>query len=169
MKILKGTFKVIEYILLVVLIALLIFSGVIIVKKYALGEDVPKVFGYSNSIVVSGSMESALSIDDWVFVKEQDTYEVGDIITYTSGNDLVTHRIIEITEDGYYTKGDANNTKDPNVIAQTQVEGKVVYIIPNVGRVVEWIKSPYGIVTLILVVAVLMIIPYIVRRIKNEK
>ena len=36
----------------------------------------------------------------------------GDVITYRRGNMVVTHRIVEKSEEGYYTKGDAKAEED---------------------------------------------------------
>lgn len=68
--------------------------------------------------------------DDIVVIKEQDKYEIGDIISYkdVQGN-TITHRIIEKKEDVYYTKGDNNNTKDDIPIHIENIQGKVISIL----------------------------------------
>ena len=42
---------------------------------------------------------------------------------------LVTHRIIEKNENGYITKGDANNTNDEGTIYENVIRGKLFLII----------------------------------------
>lgn len=53
----------------------------------------------------------------------------GDIITfYDEELDAdVTHRIVEVGENDYYTKGDYNNTRDLNTVKKENIIGKVVF------------------------------------------
>ena len=70
---------------------------------------------------------------DYILIKKQKEYNVGDIITYEveeQGNKyLVTHRIIEEYENGYITKGDANNTNDEGTKYENVIRGKLFLII----------------------------------------
>ena len=65
--------------------------------------------------------------NDIIIIKKQKKYKKGDIITYVDkdGN-LITHRIIEECENGFYTKGDNNNTKDEEKVIYSQIAGKVI-------------------------------------------
>ena len=63
------------------------------------GNALPMPFGYGAALVLTGSMEPTFSADDLIFVKEADSFEVGDIVVYQSGSMLVVHRVVEITED----------------------------------------------------------------------
>ncbi len=89
-------------------------------------------FGYTVFDVATGSMSGAIEINDIIVVKITDDYEVGDIITYHSGNDFITHRLIEKVGDVLVTKGDSNNTAD-NPIDKDLVLGKVVKVLPQFG------------------------------------
>ena len=66
---------------------------------------------YKLLVVLSGSMEPAIKTGSIVFVKPSDTYQKGDIITFTDGKaaSSVTHRVFEIqNKDGkdiFITKG----------------------------------------------------------------
>ena len=70
---------------------------------------------------------------DYILIKKQKEYNVGDIITYEVEEQgtkyLVTHRIIEKNENGYITKGDANNTNDEGTIYENVIRGKLFLII----------------------------------------
>ncbi len=93
----------------------------------------PKIAGIKPYIVLSGSMEPALSVGAVIFTDTGRTIpEKGDIITYEVKGNMITHRVVQIEEDGYITKGDANVMKDPK-IAQEQVEGTVLFSIPYLG------------------------------------
>ncbi|MFC7165995.1 signal peptidase I [Halospeciosus flavus] len=121
---------------------------------------VPATVGAQQSyVVLSGSMEPAISVGDVVLVSEVTdpaALAVGDVITFSRGGDVpITHRITDIvqTENGlvFETKGDANEDADPGTVASSQVIGLVVFTIPFIGYVVEFVGTTTGF--LILVVA----------------
>lgn len=39
----------------------------------------------------------------------------------------VTHRIVEVSENEYHTKGDYNNSKDLTPVKQENIRGKVIF------------------------------------------
>lgn len=108
------------------------------------GNAMPMPFGVGAAVVLSGSMEPALSVNDLVIVKAQDSYQMDDIIVYQEKNYLVIHRIIGIGENVLQTKGDANNIPD-EPFDTAKVKGKMVARIPNMGILVQMIKTPIGI------------------------
>lgn len=122
--------------------------------KGLLKDNMPMPFGYGMSVVLSGSMESRLSVDDLVIIKATDSYNVNDIVLYQDGNSLVIHRIIEINGDNVTTKGDANNVAD-KPIHKDRIKGVLICDIPRLGAVVNIIKQPVS-VFIILAVAVLL-------------
>ena len=122
--------------------------------KGLLKDKMPMPFGYGMSVVLSGSMESRLSVDDLVIIKATDSYEVNDIVLYQDGNSLVIHRIIEIDGDTVTTKGDANNVAD-EPIQKSQIKGVLVYDIAKLGVVVNILKQPVFVI-LILAAALLV-------------
>lgn len=101
----------------------------------------------SLAIVMSGSMEDGISVNDVVVAVKQSDYKVKDIVSYKSGSMLVTHRIIDETETGYITKGDANNTEDGEV-AKGAIVGKVIFVIPKIGSIIYFFKTPLGMLVL---------------------
>lgn len=115
---------VVFLILLVVIIVKLnmVFSG----KNYFL------INGYSIFCVATGSMEPTISQNDIIIVKNVDTYKVDDIITFSKGNEYITHRIVSINNETVTTKGDANNAIDV-AINKDKIIGKVVKIYYNMG------------------------------------
>lgn len=120
-----------------------------IVMEHLAGVDCPAIFGYSTAIIASGSMEPALSVDDLILNHTQSSYAEGDIITFRSGGSLTTHRIVDVTEDGYVTQGDANNAADLDTVSPEAVVGRVVGIIPHVGRAIAFLKTPFGMMALV--------------------
>ena len=112
--------------------------------KGLLKDKMPMPFGYGMSVVLSGSMESRLSVDDLVIIKATDNYKVNDIVLFQDGNSLVIHRIIKIDGDTVTTKGDANNTAD-EPIQKSQIKGVLVYDIAGLGAVVNILKQPVSV------------------------
>ena len=108
-----------------------------------LGNAVPMPFGVGAAVVLSGSMEPALSAGDLLIIAKQTHYEIGDIVVYQDGRVAVTHRIVAFAEDEVITRGDANNTAD-RPIALTQIKGEVVLAIPLLGYAVNLMKTPSG-------------------------
>lgn len=117
-------------------------------------DEMPMPFGYGMSVVLSGSMEDRLSVDDLVIIKATDDYKVNDIVLFQEGNSFVIHRIIEIDGDTVTTKGDANNVAD-EPINKSQIKGVLVYDIVGIGAVMNILKQPVS-VFIILAVAVLL-------------
>ena len=119
------------------------------------GNTVPMPFGVGAAVVVSGSMEPALSAGDLIIVAEREDYAVGDVIVFQDGRMAVTHRITAVADDTVTTKGDANNTED-SPIHRAQIKGKVVAAVPLAGYVVNAIKTPLGTLALLALAVVLM-------------
>lgn len=137
-----------------------------IIGKAVTGEH-PTLLGWSSAVVVSGSMSPAIEVDDMVILHSQDAYTRGDIIMYKDGSSFVTHRVEEVTESGYITKGDANNTVDPPVHADCVV-GKTVFVIPKVGRLTAALQTPLGMCVLVLVGIALVQAPDIIEKIRKR-
>ena len=119
------------------------------VDKFILKSPVPSMFGYATLTVETGSMagmgEEAINIGDMIVIKKQKEYKVGDVITYLHEGDRVptTHRIISINrEDGsFVTKGDANNSKDPEGVTEDIIIGKVVRKLEGMGVFATWVRT----------------------------
>ena len=123
------------------------------------GNAMPMPFGYGVSVVLSGSMEPALSVNDLVLVHRQAAYETGDIVVYQSGNMLVLHRIVELYDGMAVTQGDANNTPD-TPIAVSDIKGKTVARLPGVGAVGLFLKTPLGFGLTVAAAVLLFELPY---------
>lgn len=112
------------------------------------GNSMPMPFGVGAAVVLSGSMEPALSVNDLVLVRSADTYEVGDVVVYQSEGTLVIHRIVAISGETVTARGDANNADDAPV-RLADIKGKLVLAIPNLGAVTRVLKTLPGIAVLV--------------------
>ena len=120
-----------------------------------MGNTLPMPFGYGAAVVLTGSMEPTIHVNDVILVAEQPTYAENEIAVYQSGSILVVHRILDITDGMVTTKGDANNAPDAP-IELSAVKGKVVGVIPGVGGIVKILKTPTA-TAIMLIGAVLLL------------
>lgn len=148
-------------------LALILACNLYFIGAKAVTGEHPTLFGWSAAVVISGSMSPAIEVDDMVIIHRQSAYSCRDIVMYKDGNALVTHRVEEVTDTGYITKGDANNTADPPVAADSVV-GKVVLVIPKVGRLTAFMRTPLGLCLLVLVGIGLIEAPAIAEKVKKK-
>lgn len=135
-----------------ILLRALLISTVITAALVFGTTTIPAVLGLKTMVVTSGSMEPAIRAGDATIIRTTpvDSLRVGDVITYGSvgGEGMTTHRIIAISEiDGttfFQTKGDFNNTPDPNLTPTGAVYGRVVVTLPKLGRLLFFSATALG-------------------------
>lgn len=125
MKNISGLIKTIAYLILTFIVGIVIYS---FISTQILKKDYTNIFGYTYYSVATGSMKPVISPNDLIFVKITKNISKGDIITFKDNGSIVTHRLIDINNNKYITKGDANNTSDTG-ISKSDIIGKVVYVI----------------------------------------
>ena len=117
----------------IIFILIILFSIIVISIKFFTKNSQP--FGVTILQVSSNSMMPTLKKGDFIIVKKQKEYNIGDIITYeiTEGNNkcYVTHRIVEKNGNEYKTKGDDNNKIDDNKIFENAIKGKIIFTNRN--------------------------------------
>lgn len=113
-----------------------------------------KIYGFSVATVSSGSMEPNLQVGDVIIMKEFESYDVNDIVTFNSNDEcLVTHRIIRKDGNNFITKGDSNNTKDTETVSIENVEGKVICN----SKILGWLYK-HWIIAVILIILLLILL-----------
>lgn len=157
--------KLLSYAIIVVLIFLGLFFAYYFVslKMYEKNPtvNIPKFGLYT---IISPSMEPNVKVYDVVVdlnVFNQNDIKKGDIITFVSNSNVskgltVTHRVVDIisNEDGtksYITKGDNNLKADQATVNINDVLGKVLFKIPQLGRVQFLIADKFGWLLIILI------------------
>ncbi|MFC4544580.1 signal peptidase I [Halosolutus amylolyticus] len=119
---------------------------------------VPQLVGAQYSFVVlSGSMEPAISPGDVVLVADTDpsTVESGDVITYQRSDEgtPTTHRVVSVEGSGddrqFRTQGDANDNVDSAPVNADQYIGHVIGTIPLVGYMIAFVNTPLGFAALV--------------------
>ncbi len=118
-------------------------------------------------VVKSGSMEPTLKVGDVIVIEpaSPEDIKVGDVIVFWNpwyGN-LVVHRVVHITEEGVYTRGDANAGIDPwSPVPYRSIVGKWTgFKIPywtGIGYLSLFLSGeiypPYGMLLLVGLIAI---------------
>lgn len=126
----------------------------------------PSAVGADQSyIVLSGSMEPAIPTGSAAFVKDvpAERIEEGDVITFSKTRDssTTTHRVIEKHTAGdslrFVTKGDNNDSPDPEPVYRGEVVGVVTFSIPFIGYLVRFGNSSTGWIVLVVLPAFLLV------------
>ena len=120
--------------------------------------------------VFTGSMEPAIPVGSIVVIKPVDpeSLKEGDIICFKlSEPTSITHRIVNITNEGFITKGDANEDPDQWIVKRENVIGKAIFTIPYIGYLGYFVRTPIGFILLIVIPASLIIITEIRNIIKE--
>jgi len=163
MKIFKEVIKSITTIIFTVAVPIIVFA--------LLTSKTDAIFGIKSYNVLTGSMEPIIATGSMVFIQPSKSYSVGDIVTYKKGDITITHRIVSTKiQNGqlfYQTKGDANNSTDPNLVPANMVVGKVLFHIPTLGKLISLTKTPIGFIISI-VLPTFIFVGFEVWEIKEE-
>lgn len=179
----KWLFNYMSSIIMYAIIVVLLLVGVILLAyfiditkrgKSAVWE--PPLYGAY--VIVSGSMEPIIKVNDAIIIKRTDAVDisVGDVVTYKSvdpmfPNIMITHRVIDIFEENgvtkYITKGDNNATRDISPITSDQIYGKVIMRIPKIGYLQYFLATSYGWIIAIVIPCLGIIIYDVMKLIKT--
>jgi signal peptidase I len=107
--------------------------------------------GFRALIVRSGSMAPTIEAGDLIVTRvvHPDAVEVDDVVTFrdpTRSGELVTHRVIEVEDQGdrraFVTRGDANSGVEQWTVAGDGTVGVLTGRLPAVGRWLSWVSIP---------------------------
>lgn len=149
----KYIYRGIKYLVFSIVVLILVLSIIFLFKNLVLKQEPTSMFGYTSFQVASGSMEPDMSVGDLVVVKKRDSnyYQEGMDITYITEamKTPVTHRIITRDGDTITAQGIANNTPDAPFDVECII-GEVVYVWEEYYKFSEFVKSPLGIIIILL-------------------
>lgn len=152
-KIVSKIIKYFEYVLIICILFISVLVTINFIQLNIMKKDYTNFVGYSIFKVISDSMAPKIVKNDVIIVKINDKIQKGDIITYKLKNDFITHRVIDIKNDEYITRGDSNNVGD-SPISKDKVVGKVIKIIPKLGIWKDILMTPK--IFILLIVTVLL-------------
>lgn len=129
-------------------IVLCVFGILVLNLMTIKSDNLFKMIGFRTYTVLSGSMEPEFYPGDLVITQHKDkaNIKINDIVTFRDNEGIViTHRIIEETNEGYVTKGDNNSVNDADILKDQDIIGKVKFSIPKVGYVINLLSDPRAI------------------------
>ena len=150
---------------------MVVFLGLLVIAGFLF---VPKMLGYDEYAVLSGSMEPGIPVGSIVYDKNFAASEAreGAVVTYQlPAGTLVTHRIISVDkeEQTVITQGDANNIADTAPVAWQQIVGVYAFHIPYLGYISIYAKTPLGIAVVCGVLIVLILLNFIPDILEEDK
>ena len=164
--------KILSTVICIIILFFIVFNVTLIIESYINSNELPSFLGIKSFVIVSESMEPTIMTNDVIFIvnTSKENLEVGDIISFRTGDYINTHRIIRIEEQNgeevYITKGDNNSNEDRTPVKFQDIEGKYLFRLPKLGKITEMLKSR---VTLVILLIFLVIIAYYEVRISKRK
>lgn len=151
--------KVVTGLVLAFTVFVMIFT---VISVNTLNREDASLFGYKPYIVLSDSMRDTFAVGDMSVSKtvEPETLEPGDIITFKSIDpvnygSVVTHKIREITthegEPAFVTYGTTTGVNDAYPVPFDNVIGEYQFRLPKMGYFLEFLRTPAGYFTIILI------------------
>lgn len=145
---------------------------IIVLAVIAAALIVPKLLGYEQYAVLTGSMEPGIRVGSIVCDERFDAADgsdvsnlaVGQVVTYQLGSGtLVTHRIVEINEaEGtVVTQGDANNTPDSEPVPYEKIVGTYAFDIPFLGYISIYSRTPLGITAVCAILIIILLLNFL--------
>lgn len=162
--------KIISFILniLLIIVTIVIAIGFYYIYQLKIAKnDYANLFGYTFFEVATASMYPTIEIGDVVIVRITKDVEQNDIIVYTDGESIITHRLIEKNDNELIAKGDANNSED-KPINENMVLGKVIKIIPKLGTWRKVFTSTEIVVLIIILITLFGIVFVLPSKTEDE-
>lgn len=124
------------------------------------GPEKKGLFGYKGFIVLSDSMKPSFEAGDYIIDKMVDlkTIQVGDVVSYYDKSDqIVTHRVVEITPQGYVLQGDGNEVTDTTFVTNENYIGRQAYSVSKLGTIMLKLSHPLVLVGISLLFLLMLI------------
>ena len=105
---------------------------------------IPVLWGKRPLVVISGSMEPILKVGGILYYEKinLNDFKKNDILVYQLNEHIVSHRIVNINEYGFETKGDNNNSNDSYIVDKNNVIGRGNnWSIPYIGYYADFIYN----------------------------
>lgn len=168
----KTATRIINVLLTVILIAVLALTAFVMIGRMT---DKPIfIFGKTAVWVVTPSMEPEIPERSFILIEKVEGSEVkvDDVIMFRSSDpDLKggfnTHRVIEVKENEFITKGDHNMVEDIYPALKSNVVGRYVRVLPVLSALMRFFSTPFGMVALAILLLGLfaaMFVPDLVRK-----
>lgn len=144
-----------------ILLMVAVVAGVLLLLAVSVfnrtGDRPTFLFGHTLMWVQTGSMEPTIPEKSYILVKqaEKETVAQGTIITFRCTDpssavygSLITHRVQEVTSQGYRTKGD-NSSPDPWLVAGEDILAVYQCNLPIMTACGRLFTSPVGLLLIL--------------------
>lgn len=155
-----------------VIVVIIIYNIILLSISYLNSQDFDGIFGYKAYKITSSSMEPNINTGDIVITKkpkEKEEVKEGDVVSLLSDGEIITHRIINISEEKgntqYVTKGDNNNVEDLHRIGFEDIQGMVIITIPYLGNILSFFEDQ----VFLLIIILIILLMYLYKINKEEK
>ena len=124
--------------------------------------------GYKPFIVAGDSMSPSIKKYAFVLVKNggYNNLSVGDVIAFKAkqiGCQTALHRIIDVTPDGFVTKGDATRVEDEQFVTEDNFLGREVWYTNLTAELVPMLQTTRGVISVILTLCLLIVMPVVIK------
>ncbi|MDD3171364.1 MAG: signal peptidase I [Bacilli bacterium] len=167
--------KIIKYVISILTVCFfLIALFILVLGTQAYRNNEPfKIFGYTYSVVPTGSMEPEIMPGEFVLAKDVEfsSIIVGDDVIYHSEMGIyIIHRVIEISPSGELTVQGINNpSPDEEVVTISNYVGKVIKhgSILNLGEIV--LNKRFALFAIVIVIFAILLVTELVKIYKTLK
>lgn len=152
--------------------ALLVVVLLALIAPFVVYAVPATVGGEASYVVLTASMTPAIAPGDVVLVDDVPPRDVrvGDVIVFEqqAGDSIpITHRVIAVDRPAdappaFRTKGDANEDADLTPVTPDRLVGRVMFTIPLIGHVIQFVGTPAGFVALVVLPLGLLIVSEVV-------
>ena len=132
-------------------------AAVLLAAAWALffNTDDVFLFGYKPYIIASESMEPAFKKYAFVLIKKESSANIkaGEVIAFKAAQisgKAALHRVVDITADGFVTKGDANKRVDEQIVTGDAFLGREVWHTNLTATLFMLAQAPGGIVYIVI-------------------
>lgn len=149
--------KVIKTVITALLLLLLVVNLTLAILQNRSGVDYFENVPVAVLQVTGGSMEPELHNGDAILIRQIpfQQLQVGDVIVFSRGEQLITHKIIARGETLVTTQGTANPLPD-DPVTETEYRAKVICRIPGLGAI--WSAYENGPMFLLWVVILVLLL-----------
>ena len=127
----KVVLKFVKIVTLFIILILTAYSFNYFFQLKIMQKKVPFFFGITHVKAVGDSMYPSIRSGSYLLIITQKEYKVGDVVCFYNSNELITHRIIELSGETAKLKGD-NITSEEHIVLNKSIVGKVVFNFNNV-------------------------------------
>lgn len=149
----KTATRIINVLLTVALIAALALTAFVMIGRVT--NKPIFIFGKTAVWIVTNSMETEIPERSFILLEKVDASEVkvDDVIMFRSSDPALkggfnTHRVIDVKENEFITKGDHNLVEDIYPALKTNVVGRYVRVLPVLSALMRFFSTPFGMVAL---------------------